>query len=111
MYVLGMVALLGIAVLTVANMADRFLALAAEAWAFVLVALGIGAAWLIDLNLFSLWDIPVRTSWIAVTITGIVIAGAAYFWRAVLGLFSGLSRKFTDEAVTMEKTERLRRVA
>jgi hypothetical protein len=111
MYAFGMVMLLGIAILAVGMVANRYLSLAAEAWAFVLVALGVGAAWLINLNLFSLWAIPVRNSAIAVTMTGIVIAGAAFFWRAVLGFFSGLTRKFTDEAVTMEKTEHLRRVA
>ncbi|HEY5355751.1 MAG TPA: hypothetical protein VIK57_25200 [Streptosporangiaceae bacterium] len=40
-----------------------------------------------------------------------MIAGAAYLWRDLLGFFSGLSRKFTDQAKTMEKTEHLRRVA
>ena len=58
-----------------------------------------------------MWAIPIRTSQIAVTTTGIIIAGAARFWRAILGFFSGLSRKFTDQAVTMEKTEHLRRMA
>jgi hypothetical protein len=82
----GMVVLLGIAVLAVAQVADRYLSLAAEVWAFMLVALGVGAAWLINLNLFSLWAIPVRNSEIAVTITGIVIAACAgFFWRTVLG--------------------------
>lgn len=111
MYAFGMIVLLGIAVLAVAKVADRYLSLAAEVRAFVLVALGVGAAWLINLNLFSLWAIPVRDSAIAVTITGIAIAGAAFFWHAVLGFFSGLSRKYTDEAETIEKTEHLRRVA
>lgn len=111
MYVFGMVALLGLAVLVVAKIGGRYLALASEFWAFVLVALGVGAAWLMNLNLFSLWAIPIRNSEIAVTLTGILIAGAAYFWRVALGFFSGLSRKFGDQARTIEKTEQLRRVA
>jgi hypothetical protein len=111
MYVFGMLMLLGLAVLAVAGIASRFLAVASEVWAFVLIALGVGAAWLINLNLFSLWSIPVRNSDIAVTLTGVMIAGAAYFWRVLLGYFHGLSRKLTDEARTMEKTEHLRRVA
>jgi hypothetical protein len=111
MYAFGMMVLLGLAVLTVTKIADRYVSLASEVWAFVLVALGVGAAWLINLNLFAVWGIPVRNSQIAVTITGILVAGAAYFWRPVLDFFAGLSRKFTDQAVTMEKTEHLRRVA
>jgi hypothetical protein len=111
MYAFGMMALLGLAVLAVTKIADRYLSLAPEIWAFVLVALGVGAAWLIDLNLFAAWGIPVRNSQIAVTITGILVAGLAYFWRPILAFFAGLSRKFTGQAVTLEKTEHLRRVA
>ncbi len=111
MYAFGMMALMGLAVLAVTKIADRYVSLAAEAWAFVLVTLGVGAAWLINLNLFAAWAIPVRNSQIAVTITGLLVAGAAYFWRPILEFFGGLSRKFTDQAVTLEKTEHLRRVA
>ncbi len=111
MYAFGMMALLGLAVLVVARIGNRYLRLIPEAWAFVLVALGVGAAWLVDLNLFSVWSIPVRNSEIAVTLTGILIAGFGYFWQQILGLFGGLYRKFTDEARTIEKTENLRRVA
>lgn len=111
MYVFGMMALLGLAVLAVTRIASRYVSLAAEIWAFVLVGLGVGAAWLINLNLFTAWGIPVRNSEIAVTITGLMIAGAAYFWHEILFFFAGLARKFTDQAATLEKTEHLRRVA
>lgn len=111
MYAFGMIALLGLAVLGVSEIASRYLSVAAEIWAFILVALGVGAAWLINFNLFSAWGIPVRNSEIAVTITGIMVAGVGYFWREILGLFRGLSRKLTDQAASLEKTEHLRRVA
>jgi hypothetical protein len=111
MYAFGIIALLGLAVLAVAAIANRYLSLAAEVWAFVLVGLGVGAAWLVNLNLFSLWAIPVRNTSIGITLTGVAIAGAAYFWREILGFFGGLSRKFTDEAATMEKSQHLRRAA
>lgn len=77
----------------------------------MLVAVGVGTVRLINLTLFRVWVIPIRTSQIAVTTTGIFIAGAARFWRAILGFFWGLSRKFSDQAVTMEKAEHVRRVA
>ena len=111
MYACGMMALLGLAVLAVTKVANRYVSLAAEAGAFVLVALGVGAAWLINLNLFATWDIPVRSSQNAVTITGVMVAGAAYFWRPVLDFFTGLSPKFTGEAATIEQSRHLRRVA
>jgi hypothetical protein len=111
MYAFAIMALSGLAVLAVTKIANRYVSLAAEIWAFVLVALGVGAAWLVNLNLFTAWGIPVRASWIGVTLTGVMIAGTAYFWRELLGFFGGLTRKFTDEAATLEKTEHLRRVA
>jgi hypothetical protein len=111
MYAFGMMVLLGLAVLVVAKIGNHYLRQLPGAWAAMLVALGIGAAWLTNLNLFSVWSIPVRNSAIAVTVTGILIAGAGYFWREVLGLFGGLYRKYTDESRIMEKSETLRRVA
>lgn len=111
MYAFGMLALLGLAVLVVAKVADRFLSMALEVWAFVLVALGMGAAWLADFSLFSEWGLNVRNTTIGITLTGFLIAGAAFFWREILSFFAGLSRKFTDQAVSIEHTEKLRRVA
>jgi xanthine/uracil permease len=111
MYAFGMMALLGLAILVVAKVGNHYLKQISGAWALVLVALGIGAAWLADLNLFTIWSIPVRTSGIGVTLTGILLAGVAYFWREILGLFGGLYRKYTDESKIMEHGETLRRVA
>lgn len=111
MYAFGMMALLGLAVLVVAKIGNRYLRLFPGAWEVVLVALGVGAAWLVNLNLFSVWSIPVRGSAIAVTVTGIFVAGFGYLWREILDVFAGLYRKYTDQARTIEKAENLRRVA
>lgn len=111
MYAFGMIALLGLAILAVGAVGYRYLALAREYWAVLLVGLGIGAAWLANFDLFGVWGLAVRNHGIAVTLTGLAIAGSGYFWRIVLEFFAGLSRKFTDQARSMEKTENLRRVA
>ena len=111
MYAFGMMALLGLAILVVAKIGNRYLRQVPGAWAATLVALGVGAAWLMNLNLFSMWSIPVRNSEIAVTVTGILIAGFGYLWRETLGVLGGLYRKYTDQARTIEKNESLRRVA
>ncbi len=111
MYVFGLMALLGLAVLGVSGMVNRYLSLATEAWAFMLMALGVGAAWLINFNMFAAWGIGVRNTAIGITITGLLIGGVGYFWREVLGIFRGFTRKVTDQAVTIEKTGHLRRVA
>ena len=76
-----------------------------------MVALGIGAVWLADFSLFAAWALPVRNHAIGVWLTGFAIAGAGYFWKIILEFFAGISRKFTDQARTMEKSEHLHRVA
>ena len=54
--------------LVVAKIGERRLRDVPGTLAFLLVALGVGAAWLVDLNLFGVWSIPVRNSDIARTI-------------------------------------------
>jgi len=75
------------------------------------VLLGIGAAWLANFDLFGVWGLAVRDHGIAVTLTGFTIAGAGYFWRVILEFFAGISRKVTDEARSLEHSEKLRKVA
>jgi len=111
MYVFGMTVLLGLAVYGVAVLGYRYLRLGRELWALFMVALGIGVAWLADFSLFAAWGLPVRDHAIGVWLTGFALAGTGYFWKVVLEFFAGVSRKFTDQARSMEKTEKLRRVA
>ncbi len=111
MYAFATMALLGLGVLAVTKMFTRYVSFASELQAFLMVLLGIGAAWLVNVSLFTSWGIDVRANWIGITLTGLVIAGAAYFWGAILDFFGGLSRKAVDEAETIEKSQGLRRVA
>jgi hypothetical protein len=111
MYAFAMMAMLGLGVLAVAKIFTRYTSFASELQALLMVLLGIGGAWLVNLSLFTAWSIPVRASWIGITLTGLVIAGAAYFWGAILDFFGGFARKAVDEAETLEKSQNLRRVA
>lgn len=111
MYVFAVAALLGLAVMAVAMIAERYLTIVQEFFAFVVAVLGIGAAWLADFNIFSLWGIGVRYEWVGIALTGLALAGIAQVWHVVLGLFTGLIRKHNDEAESIEKSQGLRRVA
>jgi hypothetical protein len=91
--------------------ADRYLSIAREAWAFVLLALGVGAAWLADFNAFNLWGTDVRADWIGVTLTGAMIGGLGLVCRGLGHLAGELTRMMTDEADTIEKEKGLKRVA
>jgi hypothetical protein len=111
MYGFGMVVLLGLATFAVAAVAYRYLSIAREFWALLIVLLGIGTAWLANFDLFGLWGLAVRDHAIAVTLTGFAIAGVGYFWRVILEFFAGISRKVTDEARSLEHSQNLRKVA
>ena len=114
MYAFAIMALLGLGVLAIMKVFDRYVSIASEFRALLLVALGVGGAWLLNLSLFAAWAIPVRSGpagWIGITLTGLIVAGAAYFWGAILDFFGGMSRKASDEAETLEREHHLRRVA
>lgn len=111
MYVFAITALLGLGVLSIALIVERFLLRVTEVWAVLLAALGVGAAWLVDFSLWSSWGIPARADWIGVTLTGLALAGVAEFWHYLFRLVSGAARKLNDEAATLEKTQELRVVA
>lgn len=111
MYVFAIAALLALGAFALAMFADRFVSLAHELWAIVLVGLGIGAAWLADFNVFDLWGITVREPWIGVTLTGLMIGGLALVYRSLGHLARVYTRKVGDEAETIEKEKNLRRVA
>jgi hypothetical protein len=111
MYVFAILALLGVGAFAVAAFADRYLSMAREFWAMTCVAFGIGAAWLADFNLWSLWHLPVRAEWIGVTLSGLAIGAVAFASYGAAHFVSTVSRKVTDEAVTIEQEKGLRRAA
>ena len=107
----AVMAFFGLGLTVLVMLGHRYVTFAREGWAFVTIALGIGLAWLADLNMWALWGVHVRESWIGVTLTGLALAGVAYFWTEILGFFRGLERKYNDEAAALEKNQGLRQVA
>jgi hypothetical protein len=113
MYVFAIAALLGLGILALAMIAERYVLSSErrEWWMVLLVALGIVAAWVTEFNMWGLWGVAVRADWIGITLTGLALAGLAVAWYEVLRLLTGLERKLHGEAATLEKAEGLRRVA
>jgi hypothetical protein len=107
MHVFAMFVFFSLGVMAVSMFGESLLNIAQELRAVVLVAIGIGLAWAVDFNVWSLWHLHARAPWVAVTLTGAFLGGGAYFWHAILGFFSGLLRKFHDQAAALEKTEHL----
>ncbi|MGW7534926.1 hypothetical protein [Amycolatopsis sp. NPDC054798] len=111
MQAFGMLVMLGLGIVALSAVAARWLTLARELWAVAFVVLGIAIAWIADFDLFGAWGIAVRSHGLGIVFTGLAVAGAAYFWREILLYFEGLSRKHTDEAQTIERSQNLRRAA
>ena len=116
MYVFGIAVLLALGVMCVARWVERPLQglrerVPVSLYPLVEVALGIGLVWAVRFNLWSLWHIPMRADWIALTLTGVVIGGIAHFFTEVLAMFAGLGRKLQDEAEVIEHPTKLGRAA
>ncbi len=105
MHAFGIAVLLGLAVMLVAALVERYLARIPEVRALVFLGLGIIAAWVMDLGLWREWEMPTRAGWLDVTLTGFMIGGLAHAWHVLLGFIGGLSRKVADEATTIERTQ------
>ena len=111
MYTFAVILLLGLAVMAVVMLVDRFLRFADEFVVALTILLGIGAAWLADFDLFASWGIALREDWIAILFTGMVIGGVAYFFREVVGVIAGVHHKYADEVLEFEKVHDLRKAA
>ena len=112
MHVFAILVLFGLGVAAGVVFLDRVFArfLVREAWALLAVGTGIALAWLANFDMWAQWGVPVRASWIGITLTGLALGGVAYFFHEVLGFFTGLHRKYEDEAEVIEHTK-MRRVA
>ena len=90
---------------------ERYLHHGAERWVAMACALGVGMAWLANFDMWTAWGVAhLRYDWVGVTMTGLAMGGTATFLHSVTEFFSGLHRKFHDQAEVMEQRE-LRRAA
>jgi predicted permease len=116
-YAFGIAVLFGLGVMCLARTVERPLRqlrdrLGLALYPLLEVALGVGLAWAVNFNLWSLWHVPMRADWVAVTLTGMALGGIAHLFSEVLTTFSGLGRKLHDEAETIEvERPKLERVA
>ncbi|MFD8496075.1 hypothetical protein [Amycolatopsis sp. NPDC059657] len=111
MQAFAMIALLGLAVLVVSGIAGRYLVIAREFLAVAMVVLGLAGVWILDFDVFAASGLTARNHTVGLVFTGLVVAGAGYFWQPVMAFFAGLARKYSDEAQVLEKDQNLHRVA
>lgn len=112
MYTFAIAVMLGFGVFAVASFLGHYLGFVKLPGFHMamLLALGIGAAWLSGFNVWAQWGEAVRWDWVGVTFTGVMIAAAAHLARHVVGMVEGYARKANDEAESLEQAS-LRSVA
>jgi hypothetical protein len=111
MYVFGTFVLLALGIMGLTLFGERYVVRFRELGSVVAVGLGIAIAWLADFNLWAQWGLAVREAWIGTTLTGLALGGTAILAQVILSLFTGVSRKVSDEADALERRPELRSAA
>ena len=77
------VAFVGLAIFAVANFLEDLVPMLRRYHGFVMLALGIGAAYWMDYSFFRGWDVAIRNDDMGVFITGLALAGTTSVWRGL----------------------------
>ena len=85
MYEFGITMLLGLALVTVVNLASEYLPAIDRFRTAVTVLLAVAGAYMLDFSLFSGFGVDLREAWMGPVVTGLIIAGSTSVWAAVLG--------------------------
>ena len=77
------VAFVGLGVFAVANFLEDLVPVLRRYHGFVMLALGVGAAYWMDYSMFRGWDITLRNDDMGVIVTGLALAGTTSVWRGL----------------------------
>ena len=97
MYTFAVVALLGLAVLKIADLLEDYVPALARFNALLTYALAIGGAIALDYSMFKGWNISVPEAWMGHWFTGFVIGSFATVWRVVFGYLGSSEGKSAEE--------------
>ena len=85
MYEFAITMLLGLALVTVVNLASEYLPAIGRYRTAVTVLLAVAGAYALDFSLFSGFGVDLREDWMGPVMTGLIVAGSVTVWKAVLG--------------------------
>lgn len=95
-----------LAVMGITVMEERVTRRLADIRAALAVGWGVALAWLANLNMWSGWNVGhLRYAWVGVTLSGVALGGTALVLYAIVRFFTGLHRKFDDQADQLEHQE------
>ena len=102
MYEFATIALLGLAVCKLVDLAGHVTTLSRATKITLAVLMGVGITWLMDYNVYAGWDQAFRKGWMGTVGTGLTIAGLAAVWHEVLDVLSSYARRSHDQATEIE---------
>jgi hypothetical protein len=102
MYEFATIALLGLAVCKLVDLAGNLGHLSRAAKITLAVLMGVGLTWLLDYNVYAAWSQVFRKAWMGTVGTGLTIAGIAAVWHEALDVLSSYSRRSYDQAAEIE---------
>jgi hypothetical protein len=88
MYEFAVIALLGLAVLKVAELAEEFVPTLTRFHTLLTFTLGVAAVVAADFSIFAGYHIPLREAWMGTWATGLIVGSTASAWNVVLGYLS-----------------------
>ena len=102
MYVFATVALLGLAVTKVVDLARGFHDFSRTLRLPLALVLGVALTWATNYSAFGGWGIGFRSGWMGPAATGLVIGGLATLWHEILDMMSSYARRVHDQATEIE---------
>jgi hypothetical protein len=102
MYEFATIALLGLAVCKLVDLAGNLGTLSRATKITLAVLMGVGVTWLLDYNVYAGWDQVFRKAWMGTVGTGFTIAGLSTVWHEILDVLSSYSRRSNDQATEIE---------
>ena len=102
MYEFGITMLLGLALVTVVNLASEHLPSIDRFRSAVTVLLAVGGAYMLDFSLFAGFGVELREAWMGPVMTGLIIAGSTTVWQAVLG-WLGYEKPARSESTSRQR--------
>jgi hypothetical protein len=101
MYEFATIALLGLAVAKLVDLAYHLVSPSRAAKVTLALLIGVLVTWATDYSAFAGWGIQFRQLWMGTVGTGLVIGGAAAVWHEILNVLSSYARR-SPEAAEME---------
>jgi hypothetical protein len=97
MYTFAVVALLGLAVLKIADLLEDYVPALARFNSLLTFVLAVGAAVALDYSMFKAWHISVPDTWMGPWFTGFIVGSTATLWRVLFGYLGSSEGKSAEE--------------